>query len=151
MTPALLLIPIVVQALVMGVDEFYFHRRRGLPRWERWGHPLDTATVLACYAVALALPPTSTSLAIYVALAIGSCVFITKDEFVHAEHCSPIEQWLHALLFVLHPIVLAAAGLLWWTGQTRLLVLQAILIGAFGLYQLVYWNVIWTRRPLRTP
>jgi len=28
----------------MGVDEFYFHRRRGLPRWERLAHPLDTMT-----------------------------------------------------------------------------------------------------------
>ena len=33
---------ITLQALVMAVDEFYCHYRRELPRWERWGHPLDT-------------------------------------------------------------------------------------------------------------
>lgn len=151
MNPALLMIPIGLQALVMGVDEFHFHRHRGLPRWERVGHPVDTASVLACYGVTLVLPPSQNHLAAFVALAALSCILITKDEFVHAQHCSATEQWLHAVLFVLHPVVLAAAALLWWNGETTLLLVQALLIAAFGLYQLLYWNVSWTRPPLRAP
>ena len=47
-----------LQGLAMLVDELLFHRRRGLPRWERIGHPIDTLSVLACYGVSLWLPPT---------------------------------------------------------------------------------------------
>ena len=60
------LVPIAVfgtQAALMMVDELHFHRRRGLPRWERIGHPLDTATVLVCYGTALTLSPGQTYLA----------------------------------------------------------------------------------------
>jgi hypothetical protein len=39
----LLLLPPIVQAITMFVDEFYFHFALGQPRWERMGHPLDTS------------------------------------------------------------------------------------------------------------
>jgi 2-polyprenyl-6-hydroxyphenyl methylase / 3-demethylubiquinone-9 3-methyltransferase len=107
-----LVVPLGLQALAMAVDEAYFHRRRGLPRWERIGHPLDT---------------------------------LTKDEAVHARLCTAGEQWLHAILFVLHPIVLAAFALLWRAGHTDILAVQLALVAGFGIYQVVYWNVI--RRP----
>ena len=45
---ALLMLPIALQAMAMVVDEGWFHRRRGLPRWERLGHPLDTLTIAVC-------------------------------------------------------------------------------------------------------
>ena len=75
---------------------------------------------------------------------------------MHNKHCHPNEQWLHALLFSLHPLVLISAGLLWpaWRRQTlsfirytgferNFLLGNALLTLAFGLYQLVYWNFIW--------
>ena len=68
----------------MMVDEFYFHRQRGLPRWERIGHPLDTLTVLACYACALFLPATANYILLFVGIGIFSCCFVTKDEFIHS-------------------------------------------------------------------
>ncbi len=40
-----LFIPFALQTCCMAVDEVHFHRQRGLPRWERLGHPLDTLTV----------------------------------------------------------------------------------------------------------
>jgi len=55
----LILLPFIVQTLVIMIDEFYFHVRRGLPKWERLGHPLDTLTVLACFAFVLFFPCTS--------------------------------------------------------------------------------------------
>jgi hypothetical protein len=42
-----LFIPFALQMCCMAVDEVHFHRQRGLPRWERLGHPLDTLTVCA--------------------------------------------------------------------------------------------------------
>lgn len=138
-----------VQAALMFVDEFHFHRRRGLPRWERVGHPLDTASVLVCYGFALALAPTTDALVLYAFLALGSCLLVTKDEKVHHEQCTVAEQRLHAWLFLLHPVVLAAAALLWFEGARRLLALQAGLTCFFGLYQLAYWNLPWSRSRAR--
>lgn len=140
MTFAILTI-FALQGALMLVDELCFHRRRGLPLWERIGHPLDTSSVLACFAVALLFAPTSPALEAYGALAVLSCVLITKDEFVHARHCTPTEHWLHALLFILHPLVLIGAALLWISGQRAPLLVGACLTAAFGAYQALYWNL----------
>ncbi len=129
----------------MLIDELYFHRRRGLPRWERVGHPLDTLSVLGCYLFALATAPSPAALAVFVALAAFSCLLVTKDEWVHAEHCAPAEQWLHSVLFVLHPIVLGVAALLWQRQDRVLLWLSATLTLGFGLHQALYWNVPWKK------
>ena len=149
-------IPFVLQMAVIFLDEVVFHLKRDLPKWERIGHPLDTLTVIACFAFAIFIPFSTTSLWWYVALALFSTVFVTKDEFVHKEHCPAAEQWLHALLFVNHPIVLTCVGLMWphLHGQeifsflpptNQIITLITIqLIGAVGffLYQVIYWNFV---------
>jgi 2-polyprenyl-6-hydroxyphenyl methylase/3-demethylubiquinone-9 3-methyltransferase len=133
------LVPIGLQALAMLVDEGVFHRRRELPRWERIGHPLDTLTIAICLVWLLL----GGSLAVYIALAIVSTLFVTKDEGVHAKLCGAGEQWLHAVLFALHPIVLAAFA--WLSiGHRDILVGQLSVTLAFMTYQVVYWN--WPRR-----
>ncbi|HEY1959776.1 MAG TPA: hypothetical protein VGH28_29405 [Polyangiaceae bacterium] len=129
-----------LQALAMVVDEGRFHARRPMPRWERLGHPLDTATVAACYAWLLVAPHTEGALGVYAALAVFSCVFVTKDERVHTRLCTGTEHWLHAVLFILHPVVLAGFALAWWTGHDFLVAAQLSLTMAFGTYQLVRWN-----------
>jgi hypothetical protein len=157
----LLSLPFLLQMIVITFDEFYFHVRRGLPKWERVGHPLDTLTVLACFAFVLFVPYSPLCLKIYIALAVFSCFFVTKDEFVHKEHCPASEQWLHALLFINHPIVLTAAGLLWpliskvavpswlstlipFSDTLRLALLaQVACVFVFFTYQIVYWNFLW--------
>jgi len=145
MSPLLLVVPTVVQGLAMSVDEGWYHRRRGLPRWERIGHPLDTLTVVACYAwtLAFSFEHAGAPLA-YAILAVFSCVFITKDEFIHASRCSPGEIWLHSVLFVLHPIVLGATGYLWFLGGHRALIVGQLVIAlGFAAYQFVYWRFLW--------
>lgn len=147
---AIFVVPVALQALAMVVDEAYFHRKRGLPRWERIGHPLDTLTIVACLAWLLATTPGDVTLGVYLALAVFSSLFVTKDEWIHAKHCEPGEQWLHAVLFVLHPIVLAAFGIMWWSGERDVLALQLVVAIAFAAYQTVYWNVIEPRRQVRS-
>ncbi len=137
---ALFVAVVVAQGLAMLVDEAVFHRRRELPRWERIGHPLDTLTIVLCLGWLLVTTPSHTTLGVYIGLAIGSTLFVTKDEFVHAKLCSGGEQWLHAILFVLHPIVLFAFGWMWSAGHTTPLVGQLVVTTAFGVYQVVYWN-----------
>jgi hypothetical protein len=150
------IIPFVLQVVCMGVDELYFHRQRGLPRWERLGHPLDTLTVLFCMLWILFVPPTMPTILSYVGLSIFSCFFITKDELIHHSHCRAGEHWLHAVLFVLHPVILISAGLLWpaahqqsfswlqYNGYERAFLWgNTLMIFGFGLYQFIYWNLLW--------
>lgn len=130
-----------LQAAFMSFDELLFHRRRGLPRWERIGHPIDTASVLGCFAMTLFFAPTRGALTAYAILATLSCLLVTKDEFVHAERCEPAEHWLHAVLFVLHPLLLIAGAVLWLEGARWILLAQTLATLGFGVYQTVYWNL----------
>lgn len=135
--------PFIIQGLIMLVDEFYFHEKRGLPRWERIGHPLDSFTVLLCYTYLALVSPSQNALTIYICLCIFSSIFITKDEWVHKAECQPLENWLHSLLFILHPITFYCAGVLWFERETTFLVIQPIIILAFMAYQILRWGVQW--------
>jgi hypothetical protein len=142
-----LVVPSALQACAMLVDEGWFHRRRGLPKWERLGHPLDTFSAAACYAwIVVERPSDPHALAVYATMALLSCLLITKDEFVHARRCEPGELWLHAVLFVLHPIVFLALGLLWLAGDAgEFLRAQLVVTLGFAAYQIAYWSLPWKR------
>ncbi len=151
----------MLQALCMVFDEGYFHLRRGLPRWERIGHPIDTLSVLVCMGFILFIPFSKTALIAYIVLASFSSILVTKDEFVHKEHCPASENWLHAVLFTLHPITLTCAGFIWpvvqgvevapwitsWLDNTAALLFflkaQFGAMALFLVYQIIYWNFIW--------
>jgi len=154
-------VPFGLQALLMAVDEFHFHGRRGLSRWEWVGHAVDSAAFLACLALPLALKPTPGHLALFAGLALGSCALVTKDEFIHQRECSGGEHWCHAVLFLLHPVVLMATALLWLSvhepaetlrfgtlvglgapspaAAAWLLQLQGGGVAAFLVFQVAYW------------
>jgi hypothetical protein len=135
-----LYIPFVLQGLAMFVDEFYFHEKRGLLLWEKVGHPLDTLTVLSCYSY---LIWGGGELTTYLVLCGISCVFITKDEFVHVGKCPATEHWLHALLFILHPLSFLSAYLLWQQGELRFLKIQTSVVFIFMFYQALRWSYPW--------
>jgi len=156
-----LLVPIVLQILAMVFDEFYYHWKRGLPKWERVGHPIDTMSVISCFALTVFFEFSINNLAIYLGLALFSSLLVTKDEFVHAECCEPAESWLHSVLFVLHPLVLLSMGFGWWLSSMEtsvwpvgflnsleigpdhvqfFLQTQLIMITLFFFYQTIYWN-----------
>lgn len=142
----LFFLPFLLQTALIFCDEFYFHIRRGLPRWERMGHPLDTLTVLICLAFTLIFPYNPMTRMVYIGLALFSAIFVTKDEFVHKEWCPAGEQWLHALLFLNHPVVLFALAYLWQFKLEplvgRFLWGQTLAVACFGLYQWIYWNFV---------
>jgi hypothetical protein len=146
----ILLLPALLQMLAMLADEGVCHRKRGLPLWERLGHPIDTLSVAACYGWLVASRPESRALAIYVGLVAFSCLLVTKDEFVHVRICNAFESWLHGVLFMLHPTVFLAFGFIWWSELNGWIVraqLAATLM--FCVYQLLYWNwsAVWKRIP----
>lgn len=160
-------LPFIIQFLVIGFDEGYFHIRRGLPKWERIGHPIDTFSVLACILFVLLVPFSPLALKWFIGCAVASCLLVTKDEFVHKHHCPASENWLHSLLFINHPIVLTALGLIWYAGSENgssywltswldhpeqlhlFLVMQAVSVLIFMLYQIVYWNFIFEEKVLK--
>lgn len=124
----------------MFVDEFYFHEKRGLRRWESIGHPLDTLTVLSCYGYLLW---GSVSVTAYVLLCTISSLFITKDEFIHRQQCTALEHWLHSLLFILHPVCFLAAFFLWQANEFAILQIQFVVISLFMVYQTLRWSSVW--------
>ncbi|MBM3207816.1 MAG: hypothetical protein FJZ57_04340 [Chlamydiae bacterium] len=158
----ILLIPFILQAILMLIDEAFFHLRRGLPRWERIGHPIDTLSFIVCLLVTQFFPCTTATLLWYIVLALASCLLITKDEFVHKHHCPVGEQWIHSVLFVNHPFMLTALALIWYATTTlhtppKLLLAvaqhkpttiiflkgQTIFALVFMGYQIIFWNILW--------
>ena len=132
----------VLQAALMFFDEGYYHRTRGLPDWERWGHPLDTLSVLACLAIVYFLPITVTNVWLYSGLAAFSCLWVTKDESIHARHCLPGEMHIHALLFILHPLLFWAGYQFWKVKEDAFFILTVQLAATVALliWQIFYWN-----------
>jgi hypothetical protein len=142
---SLMYLPFITQGLIMGVDE-YLHHKRGLGSWERVGHPLDTLTVFAPLSLIAFNDYSEHLLSVYITLAIISCLFITKDEFIHATECSPFENWLHSVLFILHPIIFLCSGLIWKNDtQNDFLVFQVIFVGLFMIYQIFRWSITWKK------
>ena len=144
---SLAVILIGLQGLAMMVDEFYFHQKRGLGRWESIGHPIDSL----CFLIPIALTfwPYNTEMAIaYIASAVLSCLIITKDEWVHSKECEASENWLHAVLFVLHSAILFSIYQLWTKAALGPLNIGLVVtIALFASYQVIRWNVKFS--PLR--
>lgn len=135
-------VPFILQAVLMGIDEFYCHRRRPMRYWERVGHPLDTLTFIICLTYLFFAGRSDFTLIIYAGLGIFSCLFITKDEWEHRELTTGFENWLHSLLFILHPVVLISAAALWTVNLMLPILLSIIAATLFMLYQALYWNLL---------
>lgn len=159
----ILITPFALGFMAHFFDEFFFHMRRGLPRWERIGHPLDTLSVLSIYVAMFTLAPSPSTYWLLGVLLTFSLFIVTKDEWIHKKHCEAEEMWLHAVMFVLHPIQLSVLFVLWhlsWKIEiarelTSLMnrfegvevVLPVLAAGTFVvlIHQIVYWNFL---RPL---
>jgi hypothetical protein len=137
-----LILPFGLQGIAMFFDEFYFHHKRRLPLWEIIGHPIDSLSVFLCYLFLFLNVPTEMNMKIYTALCAFSCILITKDEFIHTEKCDAKENWLHSLLFVLHPITFLSAGIIWKeNSEGHFILIQTIVIFVFMIYQILYWGL----------
>jgi Ni/Fe-hydrogenase subunit HybB-like protein len=138
---SMFLLATAAQGFVILFDEFFFHRKRGLPRWERIGHPVDSFTVLICLLFLAFTERTHTNEMIYVGLALASCLCVTKDEWVHRKLCGAEEMWLHSVLFILHPLVLFT-GMAEWEDSRSLILGAAGGVFVFMVYQITYWNFV---------
>lgn len=150
--PWLLFIPLMAQAVLMIVDEFYYHHKRGLPLWEIIGHPLDTLTVIAPLFYAYVNDYQEKTAFIYILLALFSCIFVVKDELIHKDICSKGEMLLHGLLFICHPLVFLSIFLFWRNDNiivvSFVIPFKTIILGQLGfaivflIYQISYWGML---------
>jgi hypothetical protein len=140
--PGVTMLLVGAQALLMTVDEAYFHRRRGLTRTEAAGHVVDTSLFLAASLIPALLAPERGAFVAFVVLAIVSTLVVTKDEWIHADACEPAEHWVHAVLFAVHAPILIGLGVTWIAAPDHALlrVLPAT-VAAWGLFQTLYWTV----------
>lgn len=140
----ILILPFALQGIAIFFDEFYFHYKRGLGLWEVIGHPLDTFFVLLTYLYISYFEYNKENLLIFLILSFFSSLLITKDEFVHTKLCDAKENWLHAILFILHPICFTSAGYM-WISETNLnfIRIQSLVVFIFMVYQIIYWGLKW--------
>jgi hypothetical protein len=139
----------VAQSSLIAIDEFVCHRMRTLPKWELIGHPIDTFC-LWIYLIALRFLDSSSQWPLIGTAILGlvSCFIITKDEWVHKEHATAFENWLHAMLFVLHPAVVLLYYYLWYEGVEDfepLLHMSVVLVGGYFFYQSFMGLLRWRR------
>lgn len=141
----ILYLPFMLQGVLMVIDEV-FHYKRGLGLWERLGHPLDTLTVFVPLAMVSLNDYSEAGQTVFISLGVFSCLFITKDEFIHTKECSFIENWLHSLLFILHPLIFVMTFILWKNHpEDQFIDFQPIIIGSFMLYQVFKWSIPWKK------
>lgn len=142
----LLYYPFIIQGIFILADEFYYHERRGLPKWEIIGHPLDSLTTLVPLSIPALLSYNKSILNLFIGFAIFSFIFVTKDEFIHGKICNSTEQWIHSILYILHPVVFAATSLLWIHYPEDIFVkIQPLIVGGFMFYQILRWSLRWKK------
>ena len=108
---------------------------------------MDTLAFASCLIFLRLAAPTSANFWIYAGLATLSSLLISKDEWQHKELCDGLENWLHALLFTIHPVALIWAGWLWWSQSiyaAETLFAAMIMSLGFFFYQTIYWNLVRT-------
>jgi hypothetical protein len=131
-------------------DELWLHRRRRLGSWEARAHLAATALIVVLELGVFFLAPSPGRMFAYFVLAVASSLSITLEEKLHARVCPPIEHWVHALLFMLHPLALLTIGVCWQRLGKPLRELDGWPLGvlavytfgtlAFSIYQALYWR-----------
>ena len=139
-------------ALLYFMDEHIFHRERGLSPSEIKSGMFDG--ILFVLTVGLTIFSTySTGLAyLYITLASLSCLSIIKHEYFYPDYLSKRERITHALLYIIHPLILYAfynswksnlfdENLMYWMLQ---LAYFALAFKSASFY-IIYWNYVYER------
>jgi hypothetical protein len=149
---------LIFHCSLLCLDEFYFHYRRGLPKWEIIGHPLDTLTILFGILFLKYRSYSEDNLKIYIIISFFSCIFVTKDELLHHKLCTTGEMWVHGLLLICHPIIFICAAYIKWfphSPQDKYFYQLMSLNRSFNqlpntmmlilVYEIIFWSVVWKR------
>ncbi len=139
----------VLHACLFGYDEYFLKRKRELSQAEINSGILDG--ILFLFVVSLTIFTTfSESLGyIYIGFSGLSCISIVKNEFFYPKDIERVERIVHALLYVLHPLILYCFYASWKMGffvsdmTYWMLQLCYLILGVKTVtYHIVYWNYI---------
>ena len=141
-------------AVLYFLDEHIFHRERGLSTNEIKSGVFDG--ILFVITVGLTIFTTySESLSyLYITLATLSCLSIIKHEYFYPEVLSKKERLTHALLYIVHPLILYAFYLSWQSNLfDQNLLYWMLQLAYFALafksasFYIIYWNYIYEKDP----
>ena len=143
-----LLIIMSLQVILFHVDEYYFHRKRGLSKYEIASAITDGAFYVLPLIIATFAKFDSIWKTIFIVLAGISCLSIAKNELFYPA-LQVKERIIHSLLYVLHPILLYSFYISWkgnfFDAYPNFWILQLLYV-AIGfktvIYQIIYWNYI---------
>jgi hypothetical protein len=137
-----------LHAALYGVDEYIYHRKRGLCPVEFINALFDGILFLIPLVIAIFTSHSYWLDKIYIALAVLSIFSIIKNERFYHELCVT-ERMIHAALYVLHPLILYAFYHSWkWNFFDKYYYfwLVQLLYVAFGTktvtYHIIYWKFI---------
>src|SRR5688500_10107994 len=102
-----------IYTIFMGWNELYFHRKRVLEKWEKTRKALVTFSLTLCLAITLFVPYEEEWKWLFFAAAGFSILVTIKDEFRKQKTDRGREEGTHAVLFMLHPLVLILMVVLW--------------------------------------
>lgn len=143
-----------LHALVFFYDEYILHKKRVLSQKEVNSGLIDGLLFLSTVAMTLFTTYTKQLGYLYIALGFLSCLAILKHELFLPSDISPKERLVHAILYVLHPLILYAFYTSWKMNFFATnLTYWMLQLGYFALgfkaisYHVIYWNYIYERNP----
>jgi hypothetical protein len=95
-----------------ALDEHFCHRERALSRTERAGRLGELLLWLTLHGLVIFAVFTPALGALYAALATSTLLFLTRHEW-RGRVCTPREAGLHALQYLLSPVLLLTLGAMW--------------------------------------
>lgn len=147
----------ILHGILFRIDEFKFHRKRGVQKVELINALFDGFLFLSSLAIALFADFSYWWEKLYIALSIVSCLSIAKNEFFY-KGLEFGERFTHSLLYVLHPVILFAYYDGWKVNYFNkhyyvwLVQLLYVFLGFQAIaYQIIYWNYIHDPKSLGSP
>ncbi|OIQ18990.1 MAG: hypothetical protein BM556_06815 [Bacteriovorax sp. MedPE-SWde] len=138
----------ILHGTLFTVDEYLFHKKRGLSKNEIYNSLIDGALFLIPLVICIFFSFKPLMKNIFLGCAFLSCISIAKNELFYKDICVR-ERLIHSLLYVLHPAILYSFYISWagnyFDAYPNFWMLQLIYI-FFGLktlaYRIIYWNYI---------
>lgn len=149
---------ITITTLLHGIlftfDEYIVHKKRSLSQKEVNSGLIDGVLFLSTVALTLFTKFSSLLEIIYISLGFLSCVAIIKHEMFLPPDITKRERVIHAVLYILHPLILYAFYVSWKSDFFNTnLTYWMMQLGYFALgfkaitYHVIYWNYVYERNP----
>ena len=139
----------VIHAIAFTFDEYILNKKRNLSQKEINSALLDGILYLAAVALTIFTTFSENLGRVYIGLALLSCISVVKNEAIYPGNIPKIERITHAMLYVLHPLILYAFYISWAQNffQTNMtywmLQLGYFVLGLKAIsYHMIYWNYI---------